>query len=75
MKEIKFRFDNEEAAQHFLSWLCNSGEQQYWDWMEVREQEEKGPITVVRFDYWQHDNKKFGQGDVICECGRMDEDK
>lgn len=70
-KEVKFIFDNEEAAENFLSWLCNSGEQQYWDWMENVEPDEKGPVTVVSFDYWQNDNKKFGEGDVYCECGRL----
>jgi hypothetical protein len=26
----KIEFDNEAAAKHFLLWLCESGEQEYW---------------------------------------------
>lgn len=71
-KEVKFVFDNEDAAKHFVTWLCEQGEQGYWQWMEVRETEESGPITVTRFDYWENDKKKFGEGDVLCECGRLE---
>lgn len=70
--QLKFEFSNPEAARHFLSWLCESGEQEHWDWMSVREQEEDGPITAVQIDYWQNDNKKFGEGTIIAECGRLD---
>jgi hypothetical protein len=40
-----------EAATHFTRWLCGQGEQDYWIWMECREQEEEGDITAVRFNY------------------------
>ena len=76
-KEVKFIFDNERAAHHFLSWLCGSGEQQYWEWMSYREEEEEGDITVG-FDYWggstDYDNVEFGSGDIICKCLKRDED-
>lgn len=72
MKEVKFIFNNAKAADHFLAWLSGSGEQSYWDWMEYREQdEEKGNITVLEFDYWQNDQKGFGKGDIVCKCGRL----
>lgn len=48
---ISIKFANPEAAEHFASWLCGSGEQQYWDWMESRETEEDGDITALRFHY------------------------
>lgn len=75
MKEVKIIFDNDEAAKHFLSWLSGSGEQSYWDWMSVREQEEKGPITALRFDYWggTKDGAEFGKHPVATKCGRVDE--
>lgn len=49
--EIKIQFANKKAAQHFMSWLSNSGEQQYWDSMEYRETKEDDDITSVDFDY------------------------
>lgn len=42
---------SEEAATHFAHWLCGQGEQDYWIWMEYREQEEAGDITAVGFEY------------------------
>jgi hypothetical protein len=64
---LVFNFDNEEAANHFKSWLCESGEQAYWDWMEYREQEGKGPITGTSFNYHVLD------GSIIeVTCGRLD---
>lgn len=54
--ELKIEFANKEAAAHFMSWLCESGEQQYWNWMECREDdqlpEDDGiDITAIDFDY------------------------
>jgi hypothetical protein len=65
---VKIHLDNEAAAKHFLKWLCGSGEQKYWQWMECREEEEDGPITAVDFDYWTFDDEL----DVVAECGRLD---
>ena len=71
--EVKFVFDNVKAAKHFVSWLCESGEQDYWNYMEYREEEEKGNITVIDFDYWQ---KKTANGDVVVptRSGRLAEE-
>lgn len=50
--DLIIRFANPEAAEHFASWLCGSGEQHYWDWMEYREaDEEDGDITATHFHY------------------------
>lgn len=38
-----------DAANKFLIWLCESGEQQYWNWMDLRD-EDKG-VTIGRFKY------------------------
>lgn len=73
---VQIHFDNEKAAEHFFQWLSNSGEQDYWLSQELREEEEpKGDITVVDFDYWngKKDPKQsdFGK-EIIAKCGRLD---
>ncbi len=74
--KVQFVFDNDESAEHFLSWLCGAGEQDYWQWMEYRESEENGDITVTNFDYWggTKNGKNFGKGDIICKSGRLTEE-
>lgn len=49
--DITIKFANPKAAHHFALWLCESGEQLYWDWMEYREEDEDGDITVLEFKY------------------------
>ena len=82
-KEITIKFDSEKAAHHFAAWLCGSGEQQYWEWMEYREAEEDGNITAVRFDYHNEDKSKdhsdpsrysefMSDGIIRTKCGRLD---
>ena len=77
MKTLKIDFDNEKAREHFALWLCESGEQMYWEWMEYREQEEAGPITALQFNY--HGPKKdspngfLPDGIIRTNCGRQDE--
>ncbi len=72
---------NKAAADHFLTWLCESGEQEYWNWMRHREDPDSlcfntktdhGPITIVDFNY--HSTGKFGSP-VIGTLGRLDEDE
>jgi hypothetical protein len=72
---VKFHFDNKVAAKHFIDWLCGSGEQQYWDWMQCREEEEgTKDITAVNFNYW-HDETEFAKNlEVVAKCGRLDDD-
>ena len=66
--EITFRFGNAKAARHFLDWLDGQGEQDYWEWMKVREREEpEGDITATEFNYHEP-----GNGVVIASCGRLD---
>lgn len=60
---LTFEFDNERALYHFKLWLCESGEQHYWDWMEAREEEEQGNITVG-FDY--HGDGSGAEGFASC---------
>lgn len=48
---LKIEFANKKALKHFATWLCEAGEQDYWEWMEIQEEEEDGPITAVQFQY------------------------
>lgn len=64
--KLTFEFENEKAVNHFKDWLCGSGEQAYWQWMEYREEEEKeGDISGIDFDYW-------GGKKVKVRCSRFD---
>lgn len=84
-RNITIEFDTEEAAEHFATWLCESGEQQYWDWMTVRESEEDGAITAVEFDYHGPEDATKAKddadryGEFMCDwtirttIGRLDE--
>jgi hypothetical protein len=48
---LQIDFGSPEAAEHFKQWLSGQGEQDYWVWMDCREMEESGDITVRRFHY------------------------
>lgn len=63
---IKIFFDNEKAAKHFIKWLSEQGEQDYWTWMECREQEETGNITATEFKYRLKDLA------IDADCSRLD---
>lgn len=68
MRKIEFFFENDETAAHFMSWLCGMGEQDYWNWMDVREGEEDGKITAINFDY------DFENYKVYTQSGRTTDD-
>lgn len=61
--DIIIKFANKTAAHHFAIWLCESGEQQYWNWMEYREDEEDGDITVIDFEYHGEEDKTKAEND------------
>jgi len=68
--KLKFECKTKEeraAAEHFISWLCGQGEQDYWQWMETREGEEDGNITITNFKYDYKNNS------AECELGRLEE--
>lgn len=83
---IQIKFANPEAAKHFASWLCNSGELDYWQWMEYRERKEKGDITATSFHYHGEEDTSKEEtdpsryGEFMCDniirttVGRMDRD-
>ncbi len=84
---ITIEFATKEAAEHFAIWLCESGEQQYWEWMKYREEEEEGDITAVIFNYHgeedetkdENDPERYGEflenGIIKTVLGRLDDDK
>lgn len=71
--KLTIEFDNREALEHFAHWLCGQGEQNYWLWMEYREQEEDGDITAS-FDYF-HEKKFLGDDTIRASCSRLDKDR
>lgn len=60
---IQIKFANKKAAHNFASWLCEMGEQDYWEWMKYREEEEKGDITAVIFGYHGLEDKTKSKKD------------
>lgn len=48
---VKIRFHSQQAGDNFVSWLCESGEQEYWKYMECQDMEEAGEDGVVIFHY------------------------
>lgn len=78
-RDITIKFNPDESAMHFAQWLCGSGEQQYWEWMRCREDEEDGPITALEFNYfptWNEDDDHEFMEDwtIRTKCGRLEED-
>jgi hypothetical protein len=71
--DLVIKFANKEALRHFAVWLCESGEQSYWDWMEYREGEEGGDITAVTFNYHGAENNKEFMSDntIRTKIGRL----
>lgn len=70
--KITFECKNKQerrAAEEFLGWLCNQGEQDYWNAMDGAQFDAtangEGDITIVRFDY---DWKKM---EAKCELGHL----
>ena len=83
MKTLKIEFDNETVFENFCSWLCNHGEDDYWDWMSECELNEEGDITVIDFRYHgiedetKATNDPTRYGTFMCDdtirttCGRL----
>lgn len=66
---LTFVFENWEAANCFKHWLCESGEQGYWQWQEYAEAEEAGDITGIDFDYHTDSDE------IIVKCGRLTDER
>lgn len=63
-----FEFESYEAANGFKLWLCESGEQHYWNWQEHSEEEypEEEKPTGLDFDYHS------GTDVIKVKCGRLE---
>lgn len=61
--DLVIKFPNQEAARNFALWLCESGEQQYWEWMEQVEEEEEGDITARNFHYHGEEDQSKAKND------------
>jgi hypothetical protein len=59
MPKLTIEFDSQEALEGFASWLCESGEQNYWEWYE-----NKKIIVAKQFDY-HSENGDFLEGNII----------
>jgi hypothetical protein len=82
--KITIEFSNPKAAEHFASWLCGAGEQDYWQWMEAREEDEDGDITAIEFRYHgpedetksKTDSTRYGKfmcdNSIRTTCSRLD---
>jgi hypothetical protein len=79
-KKIKLtiEFDNQLAATHFALWLCEQGEQEYWEWMRCRESDDKDEdrgvdITATGFHYHGPEDETKDRtdparyGDFMCD--------
>lgn len=64
--DVKITFTDPKIAKGFLSWLCESGEQAYWNWQECRESESVKENSAIDFDY------NFKKLTVITMSGRLD---
>lgn len=76
MTTLKIEFKNEAAANNFALWLCGQGEQDYWDWMEYREEKEEGDITATRFHYHgpSGQDQFLSDSTIRTTVGRLDAD-
>ena len=84
---ITIKFANASTAHNFAVWLCEHGEQDYWDWMERGEEREEGDITATSFHYHGEEDKTKTisdpkrYGTFMCDniirttVGRLDKDK
>ena len=52
---VKIEFPNDKSAEEFLTWLCESGEQEYWTWMECT----SDGTSTVNFNYCKKGSNKF----------------
>lgn len=73
MANVTFKFKTKEAAQDFSDWLCEAGEQGYFQWSEDRESEDEDLKTAQEFNYGKPDKK--GNITVTTVEGRHHDDE
>ena len=57
MPNVTLKFKTKEAAEDFSSWMCEAGEQDYWQWAEIRESEDPDLTTAQEFNYGKPNKK------------------
>jgi|CXWL01.1.fsa_nt_gi hypothetical protein len=60
MPTLKIEFPSQEALKEFTTWLCESGEQSYWEWMDNQDEER---IYKVDFEYHHPQQEQYPQND------------
>lgn len=64
---VKIEFINHDAARYFINWLSGQGEQDYWEWMQYREEEsDEEAMTATQFGY------SSDELTVTTICSRLD---
>ena len=48
--EVKFIFANEDQGIRFMSWLCNGGEQTWWEHCDILDL----PTERIQYDFDNH---------------------
>jgi hypothetical protein len=62
--ELVIKFPNQEALKEFAVWLCESGEQQYWEWFDYNDETKSVAHLKVDFNYFVK-SKTFMKNNVI----------
>ena len=52
---LTIEFPSQEAATEFANWLCEQGEQNYWDWMDNCDESKKNTVNFIYF--WPQDDE------------------
>jgi hypothetical protein len=60
---IKIEFANEKAAEMFALWLCNGGEQHYWEQQRGVNDYYEEDVTAVEFHYHGEEDKEKARDD------------
>lgn len=80
---LKIEFDNQELLDDFARWLCNSGEQQYWEYAKYGHSD----MIITEFNYHgpedetkaKDDEDRYGEfmydNTIRTVAGRLDEEK
>lgn len=60
--DASFKFTNKETKDHFCTWLCESGEQDFFQWMEVQTPDKSYSVKYHAEDesYGRGDSRRYG---------------
>lgn len=54
MPTLKIEFNNQNALEEFATWLCESGEQEYFTWMECQDVPENEIVESFIYHHSKH---------------------